>query len=246
MPELYERSGEHYRTHRRADRRWAARIVDALGDARSVVNVGAGAGSYEPTDRRVVAVEPAQAMIAQRPPGAAPVVEGVAEALPFADGAFDAALAVLTVHHWSDPARGFAELRRVARRQIVVTWDPDVVRSYWLVAEYLPGIGEHEAGLVTVGAVTRFLHRGTVRPLPVPADCTDGFLAAYWARPQAYLDPSVRAAISGLALLDQRVVTGAMHRLADDLASGRWDAAHPGLRERGELDAGYRLVVAEA
>jgi SAM-dependent methyltransferase len=245
MSGLYERAGGHYGIHRRADPRWASHIADALGDARTVVNVGAGAGSYEPPDRRVVAVEPAAAMLAQRPRGAAPAVRAVAEALPLADGAADAAMAVLTVHHWRDPAAGFAELRRVARRQVVVTWDPAVSGAYWLVAEYVPSLLEHEAHLVTLDAVTRHLRTQDVRALPVPSDCTDGFMAAYWARPEAYLDATVRAAISGLALLDQTVVTDAMGRLADDLATGRWDAAHPDLRTRDALDVGYRLVVAE-
>lgn len=245
MAALYERPGGHYGTHRRADPRWAARIAAAVGDARSVVNVGAGAGSYEPTERRLVAVEPAAAMLAQRPHGAAPAVRGVAEALPFPDGAFDAALAVLTVHHWRDHDAGFAELRRVARRQVVVTWDPLVTRSYWLVADYLPEIAAHEAHLATLDAVTHHLRAIAVHRLPVPADCTDGFLAAYWARPDAYLDPSVRAAISGLALLDQTRVDAAVRRLADDLVTGRWDAAHPGLRAHDALDVGYRLVVAD-
>jgi SAM-dependent methyltransferase len=185
-------------------------------------------------------------MIAQRPRDAAPAVRGAAEALPFVDGAFDAAMAILTVHHWTDAAAGFAELRRVARRHVVVTWDPELVRGYWLVADYVPGMGEHEAHLLTLDGVLRFLPSATVIPLPVPADCSDGFMAAYWARPEAYLDASVRAAISGLALLDQATVADAMQRLAGDLDTGRWDVAHPGLRKRTELEVGYRLVVADA
>jgi hypothetical protein len=155
-------------------------------------------------------------------------------------------MAVLTVHHWTDPAAGLAELRRVSARQFVVTWDPAPVRSFWLVADYVPALPAHEAGLPTLADILRHLPPATVLPLPVPSDCTDGFLAAYWARPEAYLDPTVRAAISGLALLDQAAVTAAMQRLADDLATGRWDAAHPGLRARAALDVGYRLVVTDA
>ncbi len=245
MSDLYERSA-HYATHRRADPRWAAHIRDALGDAATVVNVGAGAGSYEPTDRRVVAVEPAAGMIAQRPAGSAPVVRAVAEALPLADRVADAAMAVLTVHHWHDLAAGIAEMRRVARRQVVVTWEPALVMSrFWFVRDYLPEVVAHEAGLATLDHVCRQLPGADVRPLPVPSDCTDGFFAAYWARPHAYLDPGVRAAISGLALLDQRLVTTAVARLEHDLASGRWDATYADLAGRTALDVGYRLVVAD-
>jgi SAM-dependent methyltransferase len=247
VPKLYERPGGHYATHRRTDPRWAAHIRDALGDAAVVVNVGAGLGSYEPTDRRVVAVEPAAGMIAQRPAGSAPVVRGVAEALPLANDVADAAMAVLTVHHWRDLAAGIAEMRRVARRLVVVTWDPALVGTrFWFVRDYLPEVMAHEAGLATLDDVRRHLRGADVRPLPVPSDCTDGFFAAYWARPHAYRDPTVRAAISGLALLDQRLVTAAVDRLGRDLESGRWDATYADLAGRTELDVGYRLVVADA
>lgn len=240
----YDRIGTTYGRHRQADPRIAARIEAALGGARSVVNVGAGSGSYEPRDARVVAVEPSRVMLRQRPDGAAPAVHGVAEALPFADASFDAALAILTVHHWRDLARGLDEMRRVARRRrIVLTWAPEIAARFWLVHDYLPEIAAAERGLATVAHVVDALPGSEVVTLPVPHDCRDGFLGAYWRRPEAYLDPSVRGAISGLARLDARVVDAAVARLASDLASGAWHERHRELLGRDEVDLGYRLVV---
>ncbi|HEX6166724.1 MAG TPA: methyltransferase domain-containing protein [Acidimicrobiales bacterium] len=244
-PPVYDRIGRGYSTRRVADPRWYAAIDAALGDAATVVNVGAGAGSYEPADRLTVAVEPSVEMIRQRPPGAAPVVRGVAEALPLPDGAVDAALAVLTTHHWTDGAAGLAELRRVACRQVVVTWDPRAVPRFWLVADYVPEIEAHEAGLATLDVVRSGLVAATVTPLPVPRDCTDGVLAAYWARPEAYLDPGVRAGMSGLSLLPADVVGRAMAHLSFDLASGAWHERHGHLLDLDALDVGYRIVVGE-
>lgn len=208
--------------------------------------MGAGAGSYEPPGVTVLAVEPSAVMIAQRPPGAAPAVRAAAEALPVADGAVDVALASLTHHHWADAPRGFAELRRVSRRQVVLTWDPAAIaREFWLVRDYLPEVKMRESGLATVDAAVRGLGPGAVvTPVPVPHDCTDGFLAAYWRRPRSYLDPAVRAGISGLALLDPGVVARAVAQLAADLASGAWVRRHAELVDLPELDLGYRLVVA--
>ncbi|HEY3976685.1 MAG TPA: class I SAM-dependent methyltransferase [Streptosporangiaceae bacterium] len=243
----YRTLGNSYATRRRPDPRIARLIGAALGDARTIVNVGAGTGSYEPADRRVTAVEPSAVMIAQRPAGAAPVMQGAAECLPFADQTFDAALAVLTVHHWASAAAGLAELRRVARRQVVLTWDPQVFARFWVVADYLPEIAERESTLACLAAVSRELARGgqqvTVREVPVPGDCVDGFLGAYWRRPQAYLSAATRAAMSSIALLDQGQVTAAAGRLAADLTSGRWHKRHGHLLARSELDLGYRLVA---
>jgi SAM-dependent methyltransferase len=237
-PHVYDRIGRGYAVTRRPDPRIAAAVRSALGDAASVVNVGAGAGSYEPVDLRVVAVEPAPAMIAQRSAGAAPAVRGVAEHLPFADGAFDAALAVLTVHHWTDRARGLAELARVARRRVVVlTWDPACPGPFWII-EYVPGI-------LDLDVLARALGEIDARPLPVPADCVDGFLGAFWRRPEAYLDPAVRGAISGFAQLGEEAVAPGLARLDADLRSGCWDARFGHLRRLDSLDLGYRLVVAE-
>lgn len=229
--------GQGYATRRRADRRWAAVVDAALGDAATVVDVGAGAGSYEPPGRQVVAVEPSVVMIGQRPGDAAPVVQGVAEALPFPAGSFDAALAVLTVHHWRDRAAGYAELRRVARRCVVLTYEPALHREFWLVRDYLPDLPLPD---FTVAETAAALDAVRVEPLPVPWDCTDAVLPAHWRRPEAYLDPAVRAANSGMAGLD---VADAMHRLAADLASGEWHRRHADLRALDEYDAGFRLVV---
>jgi SAM-dependent methyltransferase len=244
MPEAaYDMIGRDYAGRRRPDPRVAAAIDHALGDARTVVNVGAGTGSYEPPDRVVVALEPSPVMIGQRPAGAAPVVRGVAEAMPFADDSFDVALAVLTVHHWSDVGRGLRELQRVARRQVVLTWDPRVTIDYWLVTDYLPEIGKHEEGLDPIDSVLALLDVEAVEPVLVPADCTDGFLAAYWRRPEAYLDPHTRGAMSGIALLEPRVVDDAMRRLAHDVHTGAWHDRHADLLAMDEFDAGYRLVT---
>lgn len=246
MSARYDVIGRSYATKRQPDARIAARIDAALGSARSVLNVGAGTGSYEPRERRVLAVEPSTVMIDQRPAVAAPVIRAVAEALPVADRSFDAALAVLSVHHWSDIGMGLGELRRVAPRQVILTWDPRVSAGYWLVAEYLPEIVALEGTWNPIAAVREQLDVETVEPVLVPADCTDGFLAAYWQRPSAYLERDVRAAISGLALLDPAVVAAAMQRLESDLDTGEWHDRHRDLLALDELDAGYRLVTARS
>jgi SAM-dependent methyltransferase len=244
----YADLGICYARQRRPDPRIAAQIRAALGDARTVVNVGAGTGSYEPADRSVLAVEPSPVMLAQRPPWSAPAVRAPAESLPFPDMAFDVAMAVLTVHHWTSPAAGLAELRRVAGRQVVLTWDQHAFGQFWLVRDYLPEIAERERELACLSVVRAELGAGgrdaAVQVVAVPADCTDGVLGAYWRRPEAYLKPEVRAAMSSIARLDQQTVRASMGRLAADLASGRWHARHGQLLGRGELDIGYRLVVA--
>jgi SAM-dependent methyltransferase len=244
MAQLYDAIGRDYRAYRRPDPRLARAITRALGPAKTVVNVGAGAGSYEPPDRRVVAVEPSAAMIAQRPVGSAPVVRATATALPFRDGHFEAALAVLTVHHWPDRNRGLAELTRVARARVVVlTWEPAVL-GFWLTDEYFPEIGVIDRPIFpTLDDLRRLLGPLEVHPFPVPHDCTDGFLGAYWRRPEAYLDPGVRGAISTFSKLPD--VAPGLARLRQDLADGTWHRRHRSLLERTELDLGYRLVVAK-
>ncbi len=248
MAAVYETIGRGYRSVRRPDPRIAAAIREAIGDATTVLDVGAGAGSYEPSDLTVLAVEPSAVMIAQRPEGAALAVRATAEALPVADGAVDVAMASLTHHHWSDAARGFAELRRVSRRQVVFTWDPVVAsREFWFVRDYVPEVTDRESGLATVDAALHGLGpAATVTAVPVPHDCVDGFFAAYWRRPASYLDPAVRAGISGLALLDRAVVQRAVAELAADLESGEWARRYADLGDLPELDLGYRLVVAGA
>ncbi|MEU7820637.1 methyltransferase domain-containing protein [Catellatospora sp. NPDC049133] len=243
MNDPYRTLGAGYAERRRPDPRVAAIIEAALGDARTVVNVGAGAGSYEPADRMVLAVEPSPVMIAQRPPGSAPVVRAVAERLPFADKHFDVGLAVLTVHHWTDPARGLAELRRVSHRQVVLTWDHTVMSRFWLIADYLPEIAEAERELPEHDFIARHLAPAQVAEVPVPHDCSDGFLAAYWDRPHAYLDPAVRASISSLARLDPARVTEATRRLRADLEGGQWQERHGRPGAGGTADVGYRLLT---
>jgi SAM-dependent methyltransferase len=194
-----------------------------------------------------VAVEPSREMIGQRPRGAAPAVQAAAEALPFGDGAFDAALAVLTVHHWRDRAAGLAELARVARQTVViVTWDPARPRDFWLTRDYLPVIVEADIPIFpTLGELARALGGARVAPLPVPHDCVDGFLGAYWRRPEVYLDPEARSAISTFAKLSPESVAPGLARLAEDLATGRWDDRLGHLRGEQSADLGYRIVVAE-
>ncbi len=244
MTHFYDRIGGGYTATRRADPRIAARIHAALGDARTVVNVGAGTGSYEPRDRDVVAVEPSERMIEQRPPGSARVVRALAEDLPFADGAFDASMAVLTDHHWSDRARGLRELRRVAcRRAVVFTFDPSRVGDSWLVRDFLPGFRALPG--MALEEIAEHLGATEVRAVPVPADCRDGFFHAYWARPHAYLDPAVRGNISVFARRPAAEVDAAVERLRHDLDTGAWAARNAAILEREEMDLGYRLLIAE-
>jgi SAM-dependent methyltransferase len=237
----YDRIGTAYVHKRRPDPRLAALIWDALGDADSVVNVGAGAGSYEPRDRRVVAVEPAITMTRQRPAGAAPVVRACAEALPFPNASFAAALAVLSVHHWSDWQAGLRELLRVSRRKVVLfTWDPQS-EGFWL-ADYFPQLLEKDRQrFPTLPALRAVLGEIEAVPVPIPHDCSDGFMGAYWRRPSAYLDPKVRAAISSLAA---EVSTISLTRLANELGNGVWERNYGPPLQQYEIDLGYRLVVA--
>jgi len=216
-------------------------IRAALGDVTSVVNIGAGSGSYEPTDLAVVPVEPSELMIQQRPASLPPAVRGVAEALPLPDKSVDSALAFLAAHHWADRPAAFAEIRRVARRRAVFfTHDPDATFG-WL-DDYFPGLaGARYPELVEF----EVLGPVTIEPVPVPADCTDGFTAAYWRRPNAYLDEAVRANMSTFALLDGRLVADGVARLARDLADRSWHSRYASLLSLTELDVGYRLVVAE-
>ena len=242
----YDRTGATYAGTRRTDPRVERQIHEALGDARSVVNVGAGVGSYEPRDRDVVAVEPSAVMIAQRPPGAAPAIQGSAESLPFEDASFDAGLASLTMHHWSDWRAGVAELRRVARRRVVLfTFDPEYIGAYWLVRDYVPEIiAMDSARFPALATVAEALGDARIIPVPIAADCADGFLCAYWRRPLAYLDPGVRANMSSLAALPASVIGPAMARLERDVADGTWAERNAELLASDEHDFGYRLLVA--
>ena len=241
--QMYDRIGRTYASTRRPDPRIDAAIRAALGDARTVVNVGAGAGSYEPATT-LLAVEPSATMIAQRPPGSAPAVQATADAIPLADGACDAALAVLTVHHWPDPSAGIAEMRRVARRLVVFSWDPEFADRFWFVRDYLPESAAFDrARMPAIADLAAWMGGATVQPVPVPHDCRDGFFGAFWRRPRAYLDPAVRAGASNLAQLGP-AVDRAVAALAADLDSGAWRRRNRELLALDELDLGYRLLVA--
>jgi SAM-dependent methyltransferase len=261
----YDTIGRTYSSTRRTDPRIEARIAAALGDDMTaagarretrgetmrgetmrVVNVGAGAGSYEPADGFVVAVDPSVTMLRQRRDDAAPSVLARAEALPFADDTFDAALASLTVHHWDDLEHGLREMRRVARRQVIFFFEPSLASSLWFVGEYFPQILDLASERAAPGldrlAATLAVRR--VESVPVTADCQDGFAGCYWNRPEAYLDPVVQAGISSFAQLDPEVRRAGTEQLRRDLASGLWDDRHGDLRDRAEIDLGYRLLVA--
>ncbi len=243
---VYDRIGVGYADRRRPDPRIAAHIAAALGDARTVLNVGAGTGSYELPDRSWVGVDPSEVMIRQRPRGSAPVVRGVAEALPFATAAFDAAIALLSLQHWSDPKGVLAELARVSRRQVVLTWDVEFYASnFWFVRDYVPEMSEWERNVATLDTARALMEPTRIEPVPVPHDCTDGFGGAYWRRPEAYLDPAVRANISIFRPLDAAALQGVLDRLYQDLTSGAWLARNSELLERHELDVGNRLITIE-
>lgn len=243
----YNRLGLNYSDFRRPDPRIEAAIWAALGDARSVVNVGAGAGSYEPTDREVIAVEPSPVMIAQRSPDAAPALEGIAESLPLGEKSVDAAMGVLTVHHWPDPDAGLAEMRRVSRRRIVLlTLDADVASDTWLIEDYFAEAGSMDRDVMPSRARIRAnLPGADIEPVPVPRGCLDAFSSALWDRPEWLLDPEVRRASSIWHRMPADAAESGLKRLRADLESGRWDEKHGHLRTLPELDIGLRLVRAE-
>jgi SAM-dependent methyltransferase len=242
----YEHHGRTYASNRRTDPRIAQRIHAALGNAQTVVNVGAGAGSYEPADRWVLAVEPSATMRAQRPPGAAPAIDAHAEALPFDDDTFDAAMACVTIHHWQPPQAGLAELRRVARGAVVVfTFDLDALPG-WQQSYLHAGLVIERPRFPAIDDVAAALgDRTRVEHIPTPGDCEDGFFEAFWRRPEALLDPAIRASQSMWTLLDPGVEEQIVARLGEDLRSGAWDAAHGHLRDMDSLDGSLRLVISE-
>lgn len=244
----YSQMAATYRSTRREDPRIAQLIHGALGDARSVVNVGAGCGAYEPRDREVIAVEPSPEMIAQRPSDAAPAIEAYAENLPLEAGSVDAAMACLTLHHWGDWRIGVQELRRVARKRIVIlTFDPTWAGRFWLVRDYLPRLARLDSARFPTLAEQCAAAGATARAarVPIPHDCEDGFLGAYWRRPHAYLDEQVRSNISSFRLLQAGEIELGMDRLAQDLRSGRWAQRNQKIVSAQQIDLGYRLIVAE-
>ena len=242
----YDRAGRTYSITRQPDPRIGAVIEHALRDMATVANIGAGTGSYEPSNT-VIAVEPSHVMITQRRAEAAPAVRAVAEHLPIGTDAVDAAIALLTVHHWSDVDAGIAEMIRVARRRVVIlTWDDTVFRQFWLLREYLPAAAETDARLaVPITKLVSLLGTVSIQTVPVPHDCVDGFGGAYWRRPQAYLDETVRAGISMLALTPKPMLAKGLEHLRVELTNGAWARRHADLLDVPQLDLGYRLLVSD-
>ncbi len=240
----YEQIGLGYTGARRTEPRIAARIFSALGDAHTVLNVGAGTGSYEPTDRDVLAVEPSRVMRSQRPSGAAPCIDARAEALPFPDQSFDAALAVLSDHHWPDPIAGLREMRRVARRVVVFQWDDAEIERFWLVRDYLPEYHTLSAGSPTLRERAAAID-AHMEPVSIPCDVIDGFFHAYWRRPAAYLREPVRRGCSVWARVGEQAERHAVTSLAEDLDSGEWAARNAELLDLESIDLGARLLIAD-
>jgi SAM-dependent methyltransferase len=240
MAARYDTIGVNYAELRTPDPRIASIILRALGPARTVLNVGAGTGSYEPTDRTVVAVEPSAEMIRKRAPGAARAVQATADDLPFNDASFDAAMAILTIHHWPDKEAGLREMRRVTRGPIVLlTFDP--ARRPWLT-DYLPELAAlDDRNMPSMAEYERWLGPVQITPVPVPHDCSDGFLYAYWRRPHAYLDPRIRSGSSSFWAIGD--VEAGLQRLRNDLESGAWERRYAAILALDAYDAGYRLVV---
>lgn len=240
---VYDRIGIHYTRSRRPDPRWQTTLDEVLGSAATVLNVGAGTGSYEPADRYVLAVEPSSTMINQRPPDAAPALQAGAENLPIADRQFDVAMALVTLHHWADWSAGLREMQRVASRSVVLHFDPVLHREFWLARDYLPELEAIWRGVPRPQQVAAVMGPDVeVRDLPVPWDCVDGFLPAYWRRPEAYLDPQVRQSMSGLQLLDRAVLARGMAALHADLQDGTWQRRNAELLAEDTLDVGWRLI----
>ena len=244
--QLYDTIGATYTVTRRTEPRIAAQVWAALGDARTVLNVGAGTGSYEPSDRDVTAVEPSAVMRAQRPAGAAPCVAAAAESLPFGDQSFDAAMAFATLHHWQDPIAGLREMRRVARRVVVFTHDTSDIgwhRRFWLTRDYLPEIADLLVGRPSLTELASAIGARTETVL-IPWDCADGFFEAHWRLPEAYLDDHVRRGVSVWARVGPELEQRAVQSLRDDLVSGQWAERNRDLVGLDAAELGLRLLIA--
>lgn len=241
---LYDQIGHRYSNTRLPDPRIARGLHDTIRDCRSVVNVGAGVGAYEPADRCIVAIEPSITMIKQRRAGSAPAVQAVASALPLKDQCADATTAILTVHHWQLRSEALSELGRISRKRIVfLTWDPDH-EGFWLTQQYLPSIAALDRKIFpAMSELARALGAIRTTVLPIPHDCLDGFLGAFWRRPEAYLDPAIRAGMSTFSRIDDEQV--GLERLRKDLASGAWERRFGHVRTHSALDIGYRIVTVE-
>lgn len=241
MSTSYDMIGVNYSNLRKPDARIEKIILNALGTAKTVLNVGAGTGSYEPTDRSVTAIEPSHEMIQQRGPTAAPVVQGVAENLPFDDNSFDASMAILTVHHWTDKEKGLSEMRRVTRGPIVIlTFDP-LYQKFWPLDYFPQLVGVDDAQMPRLNEYQGWLGPVEITPVMIPHDCSDGFMGAYWRRPAAYLDPKIRAAISCFWAMDD--ISSGLQKLESDLDTGAWAEKYSELLNLNEYDFGYRMVV---
>lgn len=244
--DLYDRIGRNYAELRRTDHRIASAIDEALGDATSVVNIGAGTGSYEPLNRTVLAIEPSELMIRQRAPEAAPCLRGAAEALPLEMDSVEAAMAVLTIHHWTDLERGLGEMARVARKRIVLlTWVPDAA-PFWLTEDYFPEIAAYDrkifpSAATLIAMLECIIGPARMSPVPIPHDCTDGFLCAYWRRPESYLNAEIRNGMSSFARINAEA---GLAKLSTDLSSGLWVERNRHLLHLDTLDLGYRIVCA--
>ncbi len=241
MRTSYDTIGVDYSDLRKPDSRIEQAVTEALGPAESILNVGAGAGSYEPADRCVTAVEPSAEMIRQRGAAAASAVQGYAEDLPFGDKTFDASMAILTVHHWADKEKGLREMRRVTRGPVVLLTFDASHQGFWLMDYFPQLVALDEAQMPKMTDYADWLGPVEISPVPIPHDCTDGFLCAYWRRPSAYLDPRIRKAMSSFWALDN--IEDGLARLARDLDSGAWARQHGDLLHLAACDFGYRLVA---
>ena len=241
----YEANGSDYSAVRRADPRIAEFVHRGLGGAASVINVGAGAGSYEPEHLDVTAVEPSPSMRSQRPADRPAAFDAVAEDLPFPDDSFDAAMAMITVHQWRDPDKGLRELRRVSRGAVVIlTFDGDALDGFWLAA-YVPELIEAERRRYPpIERICEVLGgTSTVATVPVPIDCTDGFTEAFYARPEQFLEPAVRRSQSAWGFVQPEVEERAIKRLGADLATGEWDRHYGSARTQPVYHGSLRLIV---
>lgn len=241
----YGSSGQRYAEFRQPEPAIATQILHSLGDSQRVLNIGAGAGSYEPTDREVVAVEPSATMRAQRPEHLSEAIDAVAENLPFADGEFDAAIATFTVHQWSDLERGIAEMKRVTSGAIVImAADPERLHDFW-VAEYIPEALDRElARFPRIDRLVELLGDNTrVETIPIPLHCRDGFTEAYYGRPERFLEPAVTGAMSSWTLIDQEIVARFRENLTRDLESGAWDRNYGHLRTQPTYEGSMRLII---
>lgn len=238
---LYDKIGTRYSQYRKPDTRIATAILREIGDRQRILNLGAGVGAYEPSDRNVVALEPSAVMISQRPANSTQLIRGKAESLPFKDKSFDIVLAILTIHHWSDMEKGLHEALRVAKKGLVLLTWIGFVEDFWLV-DYLPQIKEIDDQLFpSIAELEKILGPVRVVPIPIPHDCTDGFLCAYWRRPHFYLDETARSAISTFARIKN--IQAGLRRLEKDLESGLWQNRYRHLLNKESMDFGYRLVI---